>query len=58
MAFAFAPEQIADVIFTAATAGSSQLRYIAGENAKVILGAKANMSEADFASIIQQRFGV
>ena len=52
------PEQIADVIFTAATDGSAQLRYIAGDDAKAILGAKSQMSEADFAAMIQQNFGL
>ena len=52
------PEQIAEVIFTAATDGTSQLRYIAGDDAKAILGAKAQMSEADFAAMIQNNFGV
>ncbi len=52
------PEQIAEVIYTAATDGSAQLRYIAGEDAQRILGAKAQLSEADFAAMIQQSFGV
>ena len=52
------PEQIAEIIFGAATDGTSQLRYIAGDDAKAILGAKARMSEADFAAMIQQNFGV
>ena len=51
------PEQIAEVIFTAATDGTSQLRYIAGDDAKSLLGAKAQMSEADFAAMIQKNFG-
>lgn len=52
------PEQIAEVLFTAATDGSAQLRYVAGDDAKSILGAKAQMSEADFAAMIKQNFGV
>lgn len=51
-------EQIAEVIYTAATDGTSQLRYIAGEDAKSILGAKAQMPEADFMAMIKQSFGV
>ncbi len=50
-------EQIADVIYTAATDSTSQLRYIAGADAQGILGAKAQMSEADFAAMIQKNFG-
>lgn len=52
------PEQIAEVIYTAATDGTTQLRYIAGDDAKAILGTKAQLSEADFATMIQKNFGV
>ena len=52
------PEQIAEVIYTAATDGTSQLRYIAGTDAHGLLTAKAGMSEADFATMIQGSFGV
>ena len=52
------PEQIAEVLFTAATDGTGQLRYIAGDDAKGILGAKNQMSEADFAAMIRNNFGV
>ncbi|WP_310392297.1 SDR family oxidoreductase [Hymenobacter sp.] len=51
-------EQIAEVIFTAATDGTAQLRYIAGDDAKGILSAKSQMSEADFAAMIQKNFGM
>ncbi|QKG52006.1 SDR family oxidoreductase [Hymenobacter sp. BRD67] len=52
------PEQIAAVIYEAATDGKSQLRYIAGADAQGLLGAKAQMAEADFMRMIQQNFGV
>ena len=52
------PEQIAEVLYTAATDGTSQLRYIAGADAQGILGAKSQMSEANFAAMIQKSFGV
>ena len=52
------PEQIAEVIYQAATDGTTQLRYIAGEDAQRLLGAKSQLSEADFAAMIQQNFGV
>ncbi|MBF9224311.1 SDR family oxidoreductase [Hymenobacter ruricola] len=55
---ASSPELIAEVIFGAATDGTSQLRYIAGEDAKSLLGAKSQMSEADFMAMIQKSFGV
>ena len=51
------PEQIAEVIFTAATDGTTQLRYVAGADAQGLLAAKAQMSEADFATMIQKNFG-
>lgn len=46
------------VRYFAATDGTTQLRYIAGADAQGILGAKAQMSEADFAAMIQRNFGV
>ena len=49
------PAQIAEVISAAAT---SQPRYIAGNGAKGLLGAKAQISKADFAAMIQGSFGV
>ncbi len=52
------PEQIAEVIYTAATDGSSQLRYIAGADAQGLLSTKAQLPEADFQAMIQKSFGV
>ena len=52
------PEQIAEVTYPAAIDGTSQLRNIAGEDARGILSAKARMSEADFATMIQKNSGV
>lgn len=52
------PEQIAEVIFEAATDGTAQLRYIAGADAQGILATKAKLGEADFAKMIQTNFGV
>ena len=51
------PEQIAKVIYQAATDGSSQLRYIAGADAQGLLATKAQMPEADFMQMIQKSFG-
>jgi NAD(P)-dependent dehydrogenase (short-subunit alcohol dehydrogenase family) len=51
------PEQIAEVIYQAATDGTAQLRYIAGADAQSILEAKAKMSEGDFMQMIQKNFG-
>lgn len=50
------PEQIAQVIYTAATDGTAQLRYIAGADAEGILAAKAKMPEGDFLAMIQSNF--
>jgi len=52
------PEQIAEVIYTAATDGATQLRYIAGADAEGILAAKAQMSESEFQTMIQKNFGL
>jgi NAD(P)-dependent dehydrogenase (short-subunit alcohol dehydrogenase family) len=51
------PEQIAEVIYQAATDGSSQLRYIAGADAQGLLATKGQMAEADFMQMIQKSFG-
>ena len=51
-------EQIAATIFQAATDNSTQLRYLAGEDAQRILAAKAAMPEVDFMAMIQQNFGL
>ncbi|GAA3933363.1 SDR family oxidoreductase [Hymenobacter algoricola] len=52
------PGQIAEVIFTAATDGTPQLRYIAGADAEQLLKTKAKMSEQDFHGMIRQGFGL
>ena len=51
-------EQIAEVIYTAATDDSAQLRYLAGADAQQLLQTKAEMSEQDFMSMIRQNFGL
>ncbi|MEJ7665717.1 MAG: SDR family NAD(P)-dependent oxidoreductase [Hymenobacter sp.] len=50
------PEQIAEIIYQAATDGKNQLRYLAGADAERLLGAKAQMPEGDFMQMIQQNF--
>ena len=52
------PAQIAKVIYAAATDGTSPIRYIAGHGAKGLLSAKAQISKADFATMIQGSFSV
>ncbi|WP_046246212.1 SDR family oxidoreductase [Hymenobacter terrenus] len=51
-------EQIAEVIYTAATDGSPQFRYIAGADAQQILTAKAQMTDEEYLSTTQQSFGL
>jgi len=50
------PEQIAEIIYQAATDGKNQLRYLAGADTERLLGAKAQMAEGDFMQMIQQNF--
>jgi len=50
------PEQIAEVIFTAATDGSDTLRYRAGADAIQLLDARTKMSDEEFFAMQQQQF--
>ena len=51
-------EEPADVIFTAATDGTSQFRYISGDDAATILGARQSMDDAAFMGMMAGNFGV
>ena len=53
------PEDVADVIWTAVTDGSSQLRYLAGEGARTVLGQRysAEQDEA-FVAGMRAQFGM
>ena len=42
------PSLVAEVIYTAVTDETSQLRYRAGEDAKFLLDNRKNMSDAEF----------
>jgi NAD(P)-dependent dehydrogenase (short-subunit alcohol dehydrogenase family) len=53
-----APRQIAEVIYTAATDGTDQLRYLAGEDAKQMYQAWKGMSNEDFLKMIKNNFGL
>jgi len=55
---ASSPDMVAGVIYQAATDGSDQLRYIAGDDAKMILEARAKISQEDYYSMIRQRLGL
>ena len=51
-------EEPAEVIFTAATDGTSQFRYISGNDAATILGARQSMDDAAFMGMIASNFGL
>lgn len=51
-------EEPAEVIFTAATDGTSQFRYISGSDAASILGARQSMDDAAFMGMIASNFGL
>jgi NADP-dependent 3-hydroxy acid dehydrogenase YdfG len=55
---ASAPEQVADVIFKAATDGSATLRYEAGADAVQLLAARRSADDATFIAGIQAQFGL
>lgn len=52
------PEQIAEVIYTAATDGKDTLRYRAGADALQLLDARSKMSDEEFFAMQKQQFGV
>ncbi len=52
------PELVAEVIFQAATDGTSQLRYVAGEDARMVLDARSKISQEEYYSMIRQRLGL
>ncbi len=51
------PEQIAEVIYTAATDEQDTLRYRAGADALQLLDARSNMSDEEFFAMQKQQFG-
>ena len=52
------PEQIAEVIYTAATDGTDTLRYRAGADALQLLEARSKMSDEEFFAMQKQLFGL
>jgi NAD(P)-dependent dehydrogenase (short-subunit alcohol dehydrogenase family) len=52
------PEMVAQVIYQAATDGTDQLRYIAGDDAKMIIEMRAKVSQEDYYAMIRQRLGL
>jgi NAD(P)-dependent dehydrogenase (short-subunit alcohol dehydrogenase family) len=51
-----APEQIAEVVYEAATDGKDQLRYVAGEDAKAMYAMRLQMGDEAFRKAINQQF--
>jgi len=51
------PEQVADVILGALDAGEPDTRYIVGEDAKQLLGARASMSDKELDGMLAAFFG-
>jgi len=50
------PEQIAEVVYQAATDGKDQLRYVAGEDAKATYAMRLQMGDEAFRKVISQQF--
>jgi NAD(P)-dependent dehydrogenase (short-subunit alcohol dehydrogenase family) len=52
------PDQVAKVIFTAATDNTAQVRYISGADAEMLLAARANTDDAGYLQLMRQTFGL
>jgi short-subunit dehydrogenase len=50
------PEQIAEVVYEAATDGKDQLRYVAGADAKAMYAMRLQMGDEAFRKVINQQF--
>jgi hypothetical protein len=50
------PEQVAEIVFKAATDGSSRLRYLAGEDAKATWARRQEIGDEGFMAAMTQRF--
>ncbi len=50
------PDQIAEIVFEAATDGKDQLRYLAGADAKATYAMRLQLGDAAFVSAIRQQF--
>ena len=51
-------EQIAEVIYQAATDGTDRLRYVAGPDAQALYAKWQTMSNEDFSALIEQSYGL
>lgn len=52
------PKQIAEVIYEAATDGTNQLRYLAGEDAKAFYALRKEVDQEEFYNKVNERFGL
>lgn len=55
-AYASPPELVAETIYQAATDGTSQFRYVVGEDAKMLIQMKENTAEEEYLTNISQHF--
>jgi hypothetical protein len=56
MATYSSPDQIAEVVFEAATDGKDQLRYVAGDDAKATYAMRLSMGDEKFRKAMAQQF--
>ena len=52
------PEVVANVIYEAATDGTDQLRYTAGEDAKMLMENRKKFSDAEFIGGLKSQIGL
>lgn len=52
----FTPEEVAEVIYTAATDGTSQLRYIAGKDAELLISERLQTSELAYIDYMKKNW--
>ncbi len=52
------PQEVADTYYEAATDGSDTVRYVVGNDAQQILGARAGMNDVEFKNMIIQSMGL
>ena len=50
------PDQIAEVVYEAATDGKNQLHYVAGADAKATYAARLQLGDEGFREAIRQQF--
>ncbi len=55
---ALLPDQVAALIYTAATDGSDQLRYVIGNDAQDLIGQRQTLSDGEFTKTIKNKFGI